>query len=359
MGKLVEKKTIIMKQKISYKDAGVDIEKADKAIASSKETIQATFTKNVLSSVGGFGSMYSLKDILENYDDPIMVQSVDGVGTKMSVAQRCKNFSFVGTDLVNACCNDVAATGAKPITFLDYIASSTLNPSAISEIIKSVASECKQLGVSLVGGETAEMPGTYHKNEYDLVGVATGVVDKKNIIDGSKTKSGSVVLGLPSNGLHTNGYSLARKLIFETLKLNAGDVLPNQNTTVEHALLAPHKNYSKTINALIDNGKNIEGIAHITGGGLIDNIPRVLPDGLAAEINIGTWEKIPIFKFLTNNLDLSTKELYRTFNMGVGLALVVEENKKNEVVKALENDGCIEIGRIIESSSREVYLNEQ
>ena len=359
MGRFVEKKTVIMKQKISYKDAGVDIEKTDKAIASSKKTIQSTFTKNVLSSVGGFGSMYSLKDVLKNYDDPIIVQSIDGVGTKMSVAQQCKNFSFIGVDLVNACCNDVAATGAKPITFLDYIASSALNPNTISEIIKSVAGECKRLGVSLVGGETAEMPGTYYNNEYDLVGVAAGIVDKKNIVDGSQTKSGSVVLGLPSSGLHTNGYSLARKLIFDTLGLSAKDALPNQDITVERALLAPHKNYSKAINGLIDNGQSIEGIAHITGGGLIDNIPRVLPSGLAAEVNVGAWKKIPVFEFLTNSLDLNIKELYRTFNMGIGLALVVEENKKNAAIRALENDGCVEIGRIIESSSKEVCLNGQ
>lgn len=358
MGKLIEKKTIIMKQKISYKDAGVDIEKTYRAIASSKKTIQATFTKNVLSSIGGFGSMYSLKDILKNYDEPIMVQSIDGVGTKMSVAQQCKNFNFVGVDLVNACCNDVAATGAKPITFLDYLASSILDPSAISEIIKSIAGECKRLGVSLVGGETAEMPGIYHKNEYDLVGVATGIIDKKNIIDGSKIKNGSTILGLPSSGLHTNGYSLARKLIFETLRLDTNDTLPNQNITIERALLAPHKNYSTVINGLVSDRQNIEGIAHITGGGLIDNIPRILPNGLAAEIDINTWKKIPIFEFLTNNLDLNTKELYRTFNMGIGLILIVEANQKGSVMKTLENDGCIEVGRIITSPSKEVYLSE-
>ena len=358
MGKLIEKKTIIMKQKISYKDAGVDIEKTYRAIASSKKTIQATFTKNVLSSIGGFGSMYSLKDILKNYDEPIMVQSIDGVGTKMSVAQQCKNFNFVGVDLVNACCNDVAATGAKPITFLDYLASSILDPSAISEIIKSIAGECKRLGVSLVGGETAEMPGIYHKNEYDLVGVATGIIDKKNIIDGSKIKNGSTILGLPSSGLHTNGYSLARKLIFETLRLDTNDTLPNQNITIERALLAPHKNYSTVINGLVSDRQNIEGIAHITGGGLIDNIPRILPNGLAAEIDINTWKKIPIFEFLTNNLDLNTKELYRTFNMGIGLILIVEASQKDSVMKTLENDGCIEVGRIITSPSKEVYLSE-
>ena len=202
------------------------------------------------------------------------------------------------------------------------------------------------------------MPGIYHKNEYDLVGVATGIIDKKNIIDGSKIKNGSTILGLPSSGLHTNGYSLARKLIFETLRLDTNDTLPNQNITIERALLAPHKNYSTVINGLVSDRQNIEGIAHITGGGLIDNIPRILPNGLAAEIDINTWKKIPIFEFLTNNLDLNTKELYRTFNMGIGLILIVEANQKDSVMKTLENDGCIEVGRIITSPSKEVYLSE-
>ena len=251
MGDFVEKKTVIMKQKISYKDAGVDIEKADQAIDSSKKVIKETFSGDVLSSIGGFGSMYSLKNLLKDYDEPIMVQSIDGVGTKMSVAQRCGDFRFIGTDLVSACCNDVAATGARPLTFLDYIASDSLNPKTVSEIIKSVAVECKKLGVSLVGGETAEMPGTYRKTEYDLVGVATGIIDKKNIIDGSKIKNGDAVLGLPSSGLHTNGYSLARKLMFDTLKMKVNDVLPGHTATVKDVLLAPHKNYSMVINDLI------------------------------------------------------------------------------------------------------------
>ena len=251
MGHVFEEKIIIMKQKISYKDAGVDIEKADHVIASSKKIIQSTFNKNVLSSIGGFGSMYSIKDIVNRYEDPVMVQSIDGVGTKMAVAQKCNNFSFIGFDLVNACCNDVAATGATPLTFLDYIASSSLEPQIVSDIIESVATECKNLGVSLVGGETAEMPGTYHKNEYDLVGIATGIVERKDIVDGSCVKQGDLIMGIPSSGLHTNGYSLARKLIFDVLSLGVSDTLSDKTTTIEEALLAPHKNYSKMINLLI------------------------------------------------------------------------------------------------------------
>ncbi len=359
MGGLAKRKTVIMKQKISYKDAGVDIEKADQAIDSSKKEIQQTFTENVISTIGGFGSMYNLKNILKNYNEPIMVQSIDGVGTKMSVAQHCEDFRSIGTDLVSACCNDVAATGAKPLTFLDYIASDSLNPKTISEIIKSVAVECKKIGVSLVGGETAEMPGTYRKAEYDLVGVATGFVDKKDIIDGKNIKNGDVVLGLPSNGLHTNGYSLARKLIFEALSLKVTDPLPGHTATVGEALLAPHKNYSVIINDLVAKKQRIAGVAHITGGGLIDNIPRILPSGLSVEINVGAWEKIPVFDFMAKALDLKNEELYRTFNMGIGLVLVVDKNSKGVVADLLKDEGCVDIGRVIEDKTQKVYLNEQ
>lgn len=359
MAKLVKKKIIIMKQKISYKDAGVDIEKADQAIDSSKKAIKETFTEDVLSAIGGFGSMYNLKNLLKDYDEPIMVQSIDGVGTKMSVAQKCGDFRSIGTDLVNACCNDVAATGAKPLTFLDYIASDSLNPETVSEIITSVAVECKKLGVSLVGGETAEMPGTYHKTEYDLVGVATGFIDKKDIIDGSKIKSGDVVLGLPSSGLHTNGYSLARKLLFDTLNLKVNDVLPGYTITVGEALLAPHKNYSAVINGLVEKKQNVLGVAHITGGGLIDNIPRILPKDLSVEINIGSWEKIPIFEYMAKTLDIKNDELYRTFNMGIGLVFVVNKDEKEKIMGLLKNRGCVEIGHIIKDESQKVYLNEQ
>ena len=359
MGHIFEEEIIIMKQKISYKDAGVDIEKADHVIASSKKIIQSTFNKNVLSSIGGFGSMYSIKDIVNRYEDPVMVQSIDGVGTKMAVAQKCNNFSFIGFDLVNACCNDVAATGATPLTFLDYIASSSLEPQIVSDIIESVATECKNLGVSLVGGETAEMPGTYHKNEYDLVGIATGIVERKDIVDGSCVKQGDLIMGIPSSGLHTNGYSLARKLIFDVLSLGVSDTLSDKTTTIEEALLAPHKNYSKMINLLIEKEFQIKSLAHITGGGLIDNMPRVFPDGFAAEINVNSWEKIPLFQFLVENLDLEINEMYRTFNMGIGLTIIIDPSQKDRLVKMLGANNCLEIGVIVSNSSKQVYLNDK
>jgi|TARA_B110000263_G_scaffold49272_1_gene41127 phosphoribosylformylglycinamidine cyclo-ligase len=359
MGHIFEEEIIIMKQKISYKDAGVDIEKADHVIASSKKIIQSTFNKNVLSSIGGFGSMYSIKDIVNRYEDPVMVQSIDGVGTKMAVAQKCNNFSFIGFDLVNACCNDVAATGATPLTFLDYIASSSLEPQIVSDIIESVATECKNLGVSLVGGETAEMPGTYHKNEYDLVGIATGIVERKDIVDGSSVKEGDLIMGIPSNGLHTNGYSLARKLIFDVLGLGVSDTLSDKTTTIEDALLAPHKNYSKMINLLIEKEFQVKSLAHITGGGLIDNMPRVFPRGFAAEINVNSWEKIPLFQFLVENLDLEINEMYRTFNMGIGLTIIIDPSQKDRLVKMLGANNCLEIGVIVSNSSKQVYLNDK
>lgn len=345
-----------MNKKITYKDAGVDIKKADEAIEMSKKEINSTFSKDVLSSIGGFGSMYSLKNIFNNFKDPVLVQSVDGVGTKMSVAMAANNFRFIGHDLVNACCNDVAATGAMPFTFLDYVAGSDLNKNIVSEVIKSVAHECKVHGVSLVGGETAEMPGTYHKNEYDLVGVATGIVEKRNIIDGKNVKAGDVAIGVFSNGLHTNGYSLARKLIFETMGLTTSDILPGHSITVEDCLLAPHTNYSSLITRISDAGINIKGVSHITGGGLIDNVPRAIPGDFSLEIDTTSWNKIPIFDFLQNNLDIGTKDLYQTFNMGIGLVLIVDESEKEGLISFIGRESCNKIGIVVNDKDNVVHF---
>ena len=345
-----------MNKKITYKDAGVDIKKADEAIEMSKKEINSTFSKDVLSSIGGFGSMYSLKNIFNNFKDPVLVQSVDGVGTKMSVAMAANNFRFIGHDLVNACCNDVAATGAMPFTFLDYVAGSDLNKNIVSEVIKSVAHECKVHGVSLVGGETAEMPGTYHKNEYDLVGVATGIVEKRNIIDGKNVKAGDVAIGVFSNGLHTNGYSLARKLIFETMGLTTSDILPGHSITVEDCLLAPHTNYSSLITRISDAGINIKGVSHITGGGLIDNVPRAIPGDFSLEIDTTSWNKIPIFEFLQNNLDIDTKDLYQTFNMGIGLVLIVDESEKEGLISFIGRESCNKIGIVVNDKDNVVHF---
>ena len=346
-----------MNKKITYKDAGVDIKKADEAIEMSKKEISSTFNKNVLSSIGGFGSMYSLKDILNNFEDPVLVQSIDGVGTKMSIAMAAENFQFIGHDLVNACCNDVAATGAEPLTFLDYVAGSSLNKNIVSDVIKSVAHECKEHGVCLVGGETAEMPGTYHKDEYDLVGVATGVVERKNIVDGSSVKPGDVAVGVFSNGLHTNGYSLARKLIFETLGLSTSDILPGYNISIGDCLLAPHMNYSSLIKQTLKEGINIKSISHITGGGLVDNIPRVVPKNVSLEVDISSWKKIPIFDFLKRNLSIDKRDLYQTFNMGIGLVFIVEESEKDRLISFVGKNSCSRIGVIVDDGLNAVHLN--
>ena len=348
-----------MNKKITYKDAGVDIKKADEAIEMSKKDISSTYSKNVLSSIGGFGSMYSLKDVLCEFEDPVLVQSIDGVGTKMSVAMAANNFKHIGHDLVSACCNDVAATGAVPLTFLDYVAGSSLDKNIVSQVIKSVAQECKQHGVSLVGGETAEMPGTYHANEYDLMGVATGVVEKNKIIDGSSVCDGDVAIGVFSNGLHTNGYSLARKLIFESMGLTTSDTLPGYNISIGDSLLAPHTNYSSLIEKTVGAGIALKSISHITGGGLVDNVPRVVPKDFSLSVNTKSWVKIPIFEFLQNNLDIKKEDLYQTFNMGIGLVLIIDKSQKDRLVSLVGKDNCSEIGFIIKDGLNSVRLSEQ
>ena len=219
--------------------------------------------------------------------------------------------------------------------------------------------ECKKHGVALVGGETAEMPGTYHKNEYDLVGIATGVVEKKKIVDGSNVQAGDVAIGVYSNGLHTNGYSLARKLIFESMKLSTDDFLPGHNITVGECLLAPHANYSTLIQNLMQNDLEIKSIAHITGGGLVDNIPRVLPENMSLDININSWKKIPIFDFLKNSLDIDNEDLYQTFNMGIGLVLIVGLDEKDRALGLLGENNCTEIGLAIKDGTGAVHLNEK
>ena len=346
-----------MRKKITYKDAGVDIKKADEAIEMSKKDISSTFSKNVLSSIGGFGSMFSLKEVFDEFKDPVLVQSIDGVGTKMSVAVAANNFKYIGHDLVNACCNDVAATGAIPLTFLDYVAGSSLDKNIITKVIKSVAHECKEHGVSLVGGETAEMPGTYHVKEYDLVGVATGVIERDNIIDGSTINESDIAIGVFSNGLHTNGYSLARKLIFESLDLAISDLLPGYDISIADSLLAPHTNYSSLIKKILNTGIAIKSISHITGGGLLDNVPRVIPKDFSLSVNTNSWKKIPIFDFLQKNLDIEKKDIYQTFNMGIGLVLIIDKNQNESLVSLIGEDNCSEIGIIIKDGQNSVHLN--
>ncbi|MED5317277.1 MAG: phosphoribosylformylglycinamidine cyclo-ligase, partial [Candidatus Neomarinimicrobiota bacterium] len=275
--------------KTNYKAAGVDIDAGNEAVARIKDEVKTTFTSNVLTGLGSFGSLYDLKPILESYNNPVMVQSIDGVGTKTIIARKLKKFDTIGMDLLSACANDILVMGARPLTFLDYIANDKLKPDIIEEIVSGMVKACKETGVSLVGGETAEMPDTYLPGEHDLVGVITGVMEKDKIITGESIKPGDLVLGLPSNGLHTNGYSLARKLFFEIGGYGVNDTIPELKKSVGLTLLEPHINYTNHVFAVLDKDINVKGIAHITGGGLVENIPRILPDDCGVEIQKGSW----------------------------------------------------------------------
>ena len=310
--------------KIDYKSAGVDIEAGNDAVELIKEGVKSTFTKNVLTGLGSFGSLFDLKPILNNYNNPVLVQSIDGVGTKTIIARKLNKFNTIGIDLLSAAANDILVMGAKPLTFLDYIANDKLKPNTIKEIVSGMVNACRQTGVSLVGGETAEMPDTYLPGEHDLVGVITGVVDKNKIITGKSIKKGDLIIGLPSNGLHTNGYSLARKIFFEIARFDINEQLEGLEKNLGLTLLEPHTNYTNPVLSTIDAGINIKGIAHITGGGLVENIPRVLPSGLGAQINKKSWPILPVFKLMQSIGNIDEAEMYKAFNMGIGMVFIID-----------------------------------
>ena len=323
--------------KVDYKSAGVDIDAGHETVNRIKDDVKSTFTSNVLTGIGSFGSLYDLKPILENYDNPIMVQSIDGVGTKTIIARKLGKFDTIGIDLLSAAANDILVMGARPLTFLDYIANDKLNPETVEEIVSGMVKACKSTGVSLVGGETAEMPDTYLPGEHDLVGIITGVVEKGEIITGENIKPGDVLLGLPSNGLHTNGYSFARKLFFEIGGYDVNDTIPELEKSVGLALLEPHINYTNHVFAVLDADIDIKGIAHITGGGLVENIPRILPDGCGVEIQKGSWPILPVFDVMQSLGDVDEDEMFRAFNMGIGMVFIVDEAKVS-IVKGVLKD---------------------
>ena len=309
--------------KIDYKSSGVDIDAGNEAVNRIKDGLKSTFTSNVLTGIGSFGSLYDLKPILENYHHPVMVQSIDGVGTKIIIARKLGKYDTIGIDLLSAAANDILVMGARPITFLDYIANDKLKPQIVEEIVSGMVKACKETGVSLVGGETAEMPDTYLPGEHDLVGIITGVVEKDKIITGESIKHGDAVLGLPSNGLHTNGYSFARKLFFDVGGYSVNDTIPKLEKSVGLTLLKPHINYTNHVFAVLNAGIEVKGIAHITGGGLIENIPRILPDGCGVEIQKESWPGLPVFGVMQSIGDVDEDEMYRTFNMGIGMVFIV------------------------------------
>ena len=354
MDKWVARKIIM--SKINYKSAGVDIDAGNEAVDRIKYGVQSTFTSNVLAGLGGFGALYDLKPILDNYKNPVMVQSIDGVGTKTIIARKLGKFDTIGIDLLSAAANDILVMGARPLTFLDYIANDRLNPEIIEKIVSGMVKACKETGVSLIGGETAEMPDTYLSGEHDLVGVITGVVEKESIITGDSIVPGDSVLGLPSNGLHTNGYSFARNLFFDIGKYDVNDAIEELEKPVGLTLLEPHINYTNHVFAVLDQSIDIKGIAHITGGGLLENIPRVLPDGCGVKIQKRSWPKPSVFDVMQHIGNVDKNEMYRTFNMGIGMVFIVDPSNIDTVKNALNNlTEVYEIGTV-EKGKKEVSI---
>ena len=340
-------------KKIDYKSAGVDIDAGNKSVDLIKNSVKSTFNKNVLTGIGSFGSLYNLKNIIAEYENPILVQSIDGVGTKTIIARKMKKYDTIGIDLVSACCNDITVMGAQPLTFLDYIANDKLNPSVIKEIVDGMTLACRENNIALVGGETAEMPDTYLAGEHDLVGVITGVVDKKNIIDGSKIHNGDVVLGLPSTGLQTNGYSLARKLFLKIGQYKVSDTISDLDKSIGETLLEPSYIYNNHIQLLLQNSIQINGMAHISGGGLVENIPRILPSNCAVEIKKDSWPVLSVFKVMQEIGNINEKEMYRTFNMGVGMVIIVPAEQKQEILSILKgNISVYEVGKVVQGEPK-------
>lgn len=344
---------------IDYKNAGIDIHAGNDAVERIKKAVKKTFSPHVLTDIGSFGALYDLKALMSEYDHPVLVQSIDGVGTKMIIARMMNQYNTIGRDVVSAATNDIVVLGAKPLTLLDYIANEKLDPAMIEEIIEGMATACVENGISLIGGETAEMPGTYLPGEYDLVGVVTGVVEKTQVILGKDIVPGDLVFGLNSSGLHTNGYSLARKLFFDVAKLDVGSWHPELGALVGDVLLAPHLNYTLPVQHLLQKGVKIKGMAHITGGGFIENIPRVLPQGCGVEIQKKSWEIPPVFSVMQQLGQLPDTEMFHTFNMGIGLVMILSETEAEGLCDGLRQFpefGFQHIGQVIHSDAQAVRL---
>lgn len=344
-----------MSKPITYSDAGVDIDAATHATDKIKELARRTFNDRTLSEIGSFGGMFD--GAFPSLKQPVLVASADGVGTKLKIAFITGVHNTIGRDLVNHCVNDILVQGARPLFFLDYIATGKLLPEVVAGIVEGVANGCGENGCVLLGGETAEMPDFYSAGEYDVAGFIVGVADREKIIDGKRIVPGDVLLAVPSVGLHTNGYSLARKLFFEIAGYKVETRLKELEMTVGEALLQPHLSYLKPLDGLLDSGM-IKGLAHITGGGLTDNIPRILPPGCAVNINKGSWPVLPVFKLMQRIGNVSEAEMYRTFNMGVGMVIVCAREDQQSITSHLsEHDAdCFEIGRVVEGQPEVKFI---
>jgi phosphoribosylformylglycinamidine cyclo-ligase len=342
------------KTAVTYADAGVDIDRANRTKKRIKYLAHKTFTRSVLSEIGGFGGLFAVDKA--KWVDPILVSSVDGVGTKLRIAFEMDVHHTIGADLVNHCVNDIAVQGATPLFFMDYLASGRIEPEVTEKVIEGLAEACKHNGCALIGGETAEMPGFYPDGEYDLAGFIVGAVERERIITGKTVEVGDVILGLASNGLHTNGYALARKLLFEVGKYTLDSYVNELKGKVGNELLRTHKSYWPAIKRLVD-GECVSAMAHITGGGITENLPRVLPRGVAAVIEMGSWQVPPIFEHLQQLGNVPQDEMLRTFNMGLGMLLVVPSKKFKKAQTVLERAGekAFTVGRIVKGDRKVMY----
>jgi phosphoribosylformylglycinamidine cyclo-ligase len=321
---------------MDYKASGVDIDAGNESVRRIRGLARSTFTSGVLSDIGSFGGLFRLEP--GQCREPVLVSSADGVGTKLKVAFLANRHDTIGTDLVNHCVNDILVQGAEPLFFLDYLATGRLLPDVVESIVGGIAAACRANGCALLGGETAEMPGFYNDGEYDLAGFIVGVVDRQRLIAGRAIAVGDVLVGIPSSGLHTNGYSLARRVIFDHLQLKVDSYVPELSRTVGEALLEPHRSYLPFIRPLLDAGR-IKGMAHITGGGITDNLPRVLPHGTAAVIDTSAWEVPPLFTWLRQSGNIPVDDMMRTFNMGIGLIIVTGRDQTEALIGELAARG--------------------
>jgi phosphoribosylformylglycinamidine cyclo-ligase len=343
---------------MDYKSSGVDIDAGNETVRRIRGLARSTFTSGVLSDIGTFGGLFQLDSGQNRH--PVLVASADGVGTKLKVAFLANRHDTVGVDLVNHCVNDILVQGAEPLFFLDYLAAGRLSPDVAEAVIRGMAAACRDNGCALLGGETAEMPGMYADGEYDLAGFIVGVVDRERLVNGRAIAVGDVLVGVPSSGLHTNGYSLARRIVFETLGLRVDSHVPELSRTVGEVLLEPHRSYLNLIRPILDGGR-VKGMAHITGGGITDNLPRVLPHGTAAVVDVSSWKVPPLFRWLQQSGRVPIEDMLRTFNMGIGLIIVTTAHQSEALIEELAARGGHDarvIGEIVPGEPPSVsYVN--
>ena len=338
-----------MAEQLTYKDSGVDIDAGNRSVTLIKDSVKATYRPEVLGDLGGFGGLFALNS--GKYKEPVLVSGTDGVGTKLRLAFMLGRHDTVGQDAVAMCVNDILVQGAEPLFFLDYLAVGKLDPEQVADVVKGVANACRESGCALIGGETAEMSGFYPEGEYDIAGFAVGAVEKSKLITSEKVREGDVILGLPSSGVHSNGYSLVRKICFDRKGFKGDEYIEELGRTIGEELLTPTRLYPKTCLPLIEKF-DIHGMVHITGGGFYENIPRALPEGMAAEIDSSVWPMPPIFRLLQQWGNVDWKEMYRTFNMGIGMIILASADEAEKIKAHLADAGetVYEIGRVVKGN---------